>query len=95
VLETAELLQDSLRRVGATVYRDETAAKQNSSYLSGIVSFSLPNRDPNQIRTELIRNKVMLSVRHGRLRAAVHAYNSVQDVERFSSLLLSLLSGSP
>ena len=95
VLETAELLQDSLRRVGATVYRDEASAKLNSSYLSGIVSFSLPNRDPNQIRTELIRNKVMLSVRHGRLRAAVHAYNSVQDVERFSSLLLSLLSGSP
>jgi selenocysteine lyase/cysteine desulfurase len=95
VLETAELLENSLRKIGATVYRDETLAKQNSSHLSGIVSFSLPNRDPNLIRTELIRNKVLLSVRHGRLRAAVHAYNSAQDVERFSSLLFSLLSGSP
>ncbi len=95
VLETADLLENSLRKIGATVYRDDALAKQNSSQLSGIVSFSFPNLDPNWIRTELIRNKVMLSVRPGRLRAAVHAYNNAQDVERFSSSLHSLLLDNP
>jgi cysteine desulfurase / selenocysteine lyase len=52
------------------------------SSLSGIVTFEIPGADPQSQRNQLIRDKVMLSVRHGRLRAATHAYNTTEDIER-------------
>lgn len=82
VVEMANILEEQLRTIGATVYRDHKAAEQLGSRLTGIVCFEMPGRDPSEIRNRLIRDKVMLSVRHGRLRAAVHAYNEVQDIER-------------
>jgi selenocysteine lyase/cysteine desulfurase len=82
VLETASVLEDRLRGAGALVHRELALASQYGSELTGIVCFELPGRDPNEVRNQLIQDKVMLSVRHGRLRAAVHAYNDASDVEQ-------------
>jgi len=82
ILETAAILEDGLRSLGAIVHRDRSLADQFGSHLSGIVCFEMPGVDPNDLRNRLIRDKVMLSVRHGRLRAAVHAYNDNHDIDR-------------
>jgi cysteine desulfurase / selenocysteine lyase len=82
VLETASILEEQLRTVGAIVHRDLALAKQFGSRLTGIVCFEIPNCDPSELRNRLIREKVMVSVRHGRLRAAVHAYNDSSDIDR-------------
>lgn len=84
VLENAAVIEESLRRSGATIYRDCRLAQQKGSLLSGIISFSFPDWDPLTLRQALIRHKVMLSVRHGRLRIATHAYNDTSDIERLS-----------
>jgi selenocysteine lyase/cysteine desulfurase len=82
VLEMADLLEERLRSVGAVVHRDHSIAEQLGSRLTGIVGFEMPGCDPSELRSRLIRDKVMLSVRHGRLRAAVHAYNDPHDIDR-------------
>jgi cysteine desulfurase / selenocysteine lyase len=87
VLETAAILEEQLRAVGAVVHRDQALAMQFGSQLSGIVCFEIPDRDPSELRNRLIREKVMLSVRHGRLRAAVHAYNDINDIDRLIQVI--------
>jgi cysteine desulfurase / selenocysteine lyase len=82
VLENADQIEEELRKIGANVYRDKELAEKRGSFLSGIVAFEMPNREPQQIRTKLIHEKVMLSVRHGRLRVATHAYNDEKDIQR-------------
>ena len=87
VLETAAILEEQLRSVGAIVHRDQSVAKQFGSRLTGIVCFEKPGCDPSELRNRLIRDKVMLSVRHGRLRAAVHAYNDRSDIDRLIQVI--------
>lgn len=87
VLENAAYLQSELESIGAVVYRDEIAAHKANTHLSGIVCFTLPGKDPVDIRSELIRNKVVSSVRHGRVRLATHAYNTSQEVHKLVSVL--------
>ncbi|MCU0715512.1 MAG: aminotransferase class V-fold PLP-dependent enzyme [Pirellula sp.] len=87
VLENADQIEDSLRSVGAVVHRDRTLAARQSTHLSGIVSFEVNGKDPLAVRSELIRNKVIASVRHGRLRVATHAYNNADDIQRLCSAL--------
>jgi selenocysteine lyase/cysteine desulfurase len=57
---------------------------------SGIISFHLPGKDPQQVRRELMRAGVILSVRHGALRIALHAYNDTNDVERMVQAIREL-----
>jgi selenocysteine lyase/cysteine desulfurase len=87
VLETAAILEDQLKSVGAIGHRDRSVAEQFRSSLSGIVCFEKPGCDPSELRNRLIRDKVMLSVRHGRLRAAVHAYNDISDIDRLIQVI--------
>ncbi|AMV34109.1 Cysteine desulfurase [Pirellula sp. SH-Sr6A] len=89
VLENADLIEESLRSLGAIVYRDKEAAQRSATHCSGIISFEIEGKDPQSIRNALIRNKVVTSVRHGRLRVATHAYNNADDVQRLCDAIRS------
>ena len=84
VLDNAARIEDGLKSVGARCYR----ARSNHSSteeLSGIVTFELQGVDPNELRSRLLREEIVLSVRHGRLRVATHAYNNQEDIDRLVS----------
>jgi cysteine desulfurase / selenocysteine lyase len=86
ILATTQLLEEGLRRIGATVYRHAAPDRQ-----SGIVVFELPNQDSALVRSMLIDRKIVLSVRHGRLRAALHAYNNQDEVEHLLASIKAFL----
>lgn len=81
VLENAAKIEDGLKSVGARCYR---ARSDHSSpeELSGIMTFELLGIDPNELRSRLLKEEIVLSVRHGRLRVATHAYNNQEDIDR-------------
>ncbi|MEC8863323.1 MAG: hypothetical protein VXX31_10265, partial [Planctomycetota bacterium] len=56
---------------------------------SGILSFSWPERDPQQARKHFMDHGIVLSCRNGRLRASTHGYNNEEDLERFELALKS------
>ena len=90
VLENAGRIEEGLRRVGATVFRSRSrldADDQLSGELSGIVTFDVPNWDPMEVRRRLLKEEIVLSVRHGRLRVATHAYNNDTDIQRLVSTI--------
>lgn len=89
ILETTSYLETGLRRLGANVYRATNPFRQ-----SGIVSFDLPNKESHRVRQMLLEKNIVLSVRHGRLRAAIHGYNSVQETDRLLSTLTESLTGN-
>ena len=77
ITDHCNYLVESLLRIGASVCR---AGDPNCH--SGIVPFTLPGVDSAAVRAHLLEQDVVLSVRHGFLRAAVHGYNSTEDVDR-------------
>ncbi len=77
VLECADRLAERLRQRGCIVER--AAQRENRS---GIVSFQVPGQDANLVRDHLMNDGVVLSCRNQRLRAAVHAYNDENDIDR-------------
>jgi cysteine desulfurase / selenocysteine lyase len=82
ILEMTGRLEDGLRSIGAMVFRPANIDRQ-----SGIVSFELPSQESLRVRQQLLNEKIVLSVRHGRLRAAIHAYNIQDEVSRLVSTL--------
>ncbi len=82
VLELSSYLAQGLQRLGASVDREPLEMHQ-----SGIVTFQLPGRDPNDIRQLSLANQVVVSCRGGGVRASVHAYNNVADIDRLLHLL--------
>ncbi len=85
ILATSGSLEEGLRKIGAIVYRHSNPNRQ-----SGIVSFELPNKDSQYVRQSLMDQNIVVSVRHGRLRAAIHAYNAPHEVSRMLSTLAEL-----
>lgn len=57
---------------------------------SGIVTFSVPGHDPVQLRKGLFAEKIIVSCRVGRLRAAVHGFNNEADLQRLVDILKQL-----
>lgn len=82
IIELTGRLTHDLTKLGAVVDRHPSCDRQ-----SGIVSFTLPGIESSVVRARLLRENVVLSVRHGRLRAAVHAYNDVSEIDRLLHLL--------
>lgn len=80
VLENAASIEDGLRSAGANVFRARSL--KSDCELSGILTFELPGMDPNELRRRLLQEEIVLSVRHGRLRVATHAYNNREDIHR-------------
>jgi cysteine desulfurase / selenocysteine lyase len=77
ITDHCNYLVESLRRIGVSVCRAD-----DPNCHSGIVPFRLPGIDSAAVRTHLLKQDVVLSVRHGFLRAAVHGYNSTSDIDR-------------
>lgn len=93
VLENAGMIEEGLQRLGANVFRPRVAdSSDNSAYCSGILSFEMPGADSIEVRKKLIEARIVLSVRHGRLRVATHAYNDSEDIERLLERLRELQS---
>lgn len=84
VLKNAASIEEGLQSAGAKVFRARSASDSDSE-LSGILTFSVPGADPNVVRRHLLTQEIVVSVRHGRLRAATHAYNNADDISRLVS----------
>jgi cysteine desulfurase / selenocysteine lyase len=55
---------------------------------SGIVGFSSPKHDPQEVFRALRRDqRIELAVRNGRLRASPHFYNTPQQIERLAEAI--------
>jgi len=92
VLQNADSLREILRRMGAVfpwcVQNDHRESAADSS--SGILSFQFAGKDPYEVRRRLLDAGVVLSVRHGALRIATHAYNDQNDIERLEKGLVEI-----
>jgi selenocysteine lyase/cysteine desulfurase len=81
VLENAAIIEEGLRSLGASVFRARQF-ENHSDDLTGIITFVLDGVESSQVRNRLLDEGIVLSVRHGRLRVATHAYNDQNDIER-------------
>lgn len=89
VYERLRPLVDQLRRRLALMGLDLLSPSQ-SEYASGIISFSHPKAE--RIGAELEKEKIIVWAGDGRVRASVHLYNDMNDVERYTQVLESVLS---
>jgi selenocysteine lyase/cysteine desulfurase len=86
VLENAARVRDAIRTAGGILNYAEPA-RWDASTGSGIVNFHMPGKEPMMVRKTLLESGVVISVRHGNLRAATHAYNNDEDIERLKNAL--------
>lgn len=87
VLEFTGQLAERLRSLGAEIH----SLRDNPEGSSGILSFSLPGRDPAAVRQRCLDRGVVLSCRGGRLRASPHAYHTDEDLERITAAIKSFV----
>jgi selenocysteine lyase/cysteine desulfurase len=83
VLDLVAHAEEGLLAHGAKIpWHSPKNRRDLQSHASGILSFDLPGKDPHAVRKNLMDSGVILSVRHGSLRIAVHAYNTLEDIQR-------------
>lgn len=80
-LVTDELIE-KLEGIGA-----EIASPRTESEWSGIVSFTLPGKEPTSTVRRCKKERVVLSARDGRFRASPHFYNNSEDIDRVIAAL--------
>lgn len=66
---------------------DQDANLRFSNHSSGIIAFSKSGSDPTLLRSRLLENGVVTSVRNGFLRFSPHAYNNLADIDRTLEVL--------
>ena len=84
LIELTDQLCERLTTLGATII-----SRREGERRSGIVSFTLPDVDPNQVQKHCMSEGVVLSCRAGRLRVSPHGYTSNSDLDRLFAALAS------
>ena len=82
VIDLADRAAERLRAAGARIDPDICDLDVDQRHRSGIVTFTVPGVEPSAIRTAGLRADVVTSCRGGGVRAAFHAYNNDDDIER-------------
>jgi selenocysteine lyase/cysteine desulfurase len=85
VLAVTDYACERLERIGATFL-----APRVGGHRSGIVTFQLPGREPNDIRKHLASAGIVVRCRAGGVRISPHAYNTVNEVDRMMDALATL-----
>jgi cysteine desulfurase/selenocysteine lyase len=82
VAERLRVLTDRL--IAGVIEKGYTiASPRGAGEFSGIVSFASPRHDHEEIKKSLLKEKrIEIAVRHGRLRASPHFYNTEQQIDR-------------
>jgi selenocysteine lyase/cysteine desulfurase len=78
VKELTDYLCERVRSAGAEVFSSRVQGED-----SGIVSLRTPNRDPKELLKRCKSAGVIVNLRGGRLRVSPHAYNTVEEIDRF------------
>ncbi len=85
ILEITGVLIEELQRIGAAIAGDLDPALR-----SGILAFTLGERDPEKVKRELRDQNVILNCRHKRLRISPHVYTNGEDIEKLITALKSI-----
>lgn len=88
LLKWTDLLCEQLRAIGATIH-SERGCVDGADRRSGIVSFSLPGRDPHEVRAACLTRQVVVNVRASRVRASPHVMCDESDITRLIEALAS------
>lgn len=83
LIELTDIACERLAGCGAEILSDRSDEKHKS----GIVTFTLPGRDPVEIRHQCFEQGVLISCRAGRLRISPHIYNNEEDIDRLVDAL--------
>jgi selenocysteine lyase/cysteine desulfurase len=79
LLKLTDLLCERLLAIGATIH-SERGCVEGADRRSGIVSFSLPDRDPHEVRAACLSRRVVVNVRGNRLRVSPHVMCDERDL---------------
>lgn len=82
ILEFTDRLCEELARIGARVFSPRDGEER-----SGIVSFVMPGKDPQEVRKSCLARGVAFGCRAGRLRVSAHAYNDEADFRKLLETL--------
>lgn len=82
ILTYTDAAGDALRDLGAILH-----SHRDDEHSSGIISFELPGRSPDDVRRHCLAHHVALGCRAGRLRISPHAYQNEADLARLLAVL--------
>ena len=86
VLAVTDYACERLASLGATLL-----APRTGPHRSGIVTFQIAGRDPNDLRRSLAAAGIVVRCRAGGVRLSPHAYNTHEEVDRLMAELAGLL----
>jgi cysteine desulfurase/selenocysteine lyase len=78
ILHLTDYLCEHAPRVGLEVFSGRSGGEK-----SGIVSLMTPGRDPNELKRRCREAGIVVNQRAGRLRLSPHAYNTIEEIDRF------------
>lgn len=84
VVKLGDYAADQLRAVGAKML---TSRPEN--HRSGIITFQLPNTDPQALRQACYRERIAVSCRGGGVRISPHAYNTEEEIDHLVKTVTS------
>jgi selenocysteine lyase/cysteine desulfurase len=82
VLDVADYAAAQLKKTGATLI-----SPHEGNNRSGIITFQLPDRDPAEIRKQLLAARIVSSCRGGGVRISPHGYNTREEIDRMMEAL--------